>query len=104
MDATWAYLEADQAIYARLFPASTARQGDHTMFGTLTRNEAYALAQKLANGGHRFADVGHVLGSAALAVWGTGEYRVLWAQKARYYDGMDELYAIREELIGVAGL
>jgi len=74
------------------------------MFSTLTRNEAYALAQKLATGGHKFADVGHVLGSAALSVWGGEEYRVLWAQKARYYDGMDELYSIREELIGVAGL
>jgi hypothetical protein len=74
------------------------------MFSTLTYDEARTLAQKLASGGHKFADVGNTLASAALAVWGTDGYRALWAQKARYYDGMSELYAIREELIGVAGL
>jgi hypothetical protein len=74
------------------------------MFSTLTYDEAHTLAQKLATGGHKFADVGHTLARVALAVRDDGTHDALWAQKVRYYDGMDELYSIREELIGALGL
>jgi hypothetical protein len=69
------------------------------MFDTLTKDEAHQLGQKLAHAGHRFAEVGHILGQVGLASYGTPAYAPIWDQRQRYYDIMEELYTIREELV-----
>jgi hypothetical protein len=69
------------------------------MFDALTEEEAFQLSMKLAHWGHKFAGVGEVLSKTALAVSGSADFTVMWAARNRYYDVMDELYGIREELV-----
>jgi hypothetical protein len=72
-----------------------------SMFGTLTDDERQALSSKLADWGHRFAEIGNPMAFASLALekdpYTDGP---IWTAARRYQEAMSEIYAIRAELVG----
>jgi hypothetical protein len=71
------------------------------MFDALTRSEALELRAKLAGGAQKSGRIGQVLGDVALADFDAPDYAPVWNRSARYWEMMRELYAIRDELIGL---
>jgi hypothetical protein len=69
------------------------------MFDTLTADEREALGSKLADWGHRFAEIGNPMAFASIANEG-GSPGPIWTAARRYQDAMTEIYDIRTELVG----
>jgi hypothetical protein len=71
------------------------------MFDTLTADERDALGTKLADWGHKFAEIGNPMAFASLALEDLTGNRPIWAAARRYQDTMSEIYAIRTEELGL---
>ena len=70
------------------------------MFDTLTEDERQALGSKLADWGHKFAEIGNPMAFAALASEDPFIGGPIWTAARRYQDAMTEIYEIRTELVG----
>ena len=70
------------------------------MFDTLTPDERHNLNLKLAGWAHEFAAVAHCLARTSFAHKPADVAEViLWSQSKQYYEVMDELHALRAEVL-----